>query len=451
MIPSWETRNGDKLTLPYHSHTQNQQRFGPKTNNGRRNYNNQRSFRSESKPFQQEQLGDKRDIRSVDAEKRDSVPETQQCPSTIDLKKLNNPKCNDIVDLAKCEKHIPLNERKSQPSVPNKSLNGDDEIADCINELEQLTSNEPRNWQKPFPLDNQTFVTIVHCVVSPTINCYVVQNQHTTKRKHLLDELKRLQHNDEAVECDKVTTNEVYCVQYENIYYRGCCLYKINSKEVLVRLIDVGLTFQTSISALRRLDARLKTIHAFAFEINFETLLDVCVGQTLRIESFSVDATGDAIHVTVAQDEKMHQQIELVPLPIGVPMEMFCLDYSNVDKGYITACEHNPEKIESINRLSDKIVRYLKNLGTTAGQHCPKVDEVCLVYHDSEHQWYRAECIKEMSADRFEMLFIDYGNTRMVSSCNIRKFVSEFAEPAIMHFCCIQGEFYRSVKCESCR
>lgn len=458
MISPWDTRNNENLALPYHSNSQNQHRFGPKNNNNnsRKNYNYQRSFRSESctRPALQEQLCDSGDIQTVDSKTHNSVLETQRCPLTV-FQKSNKPnsllketepplpsdsrKSDEIINLGitkRSENPIVLTQSKTQQLKPKKPLNWDEEITDSINELEQLMSNEPRSWQKPFPLKNETIVTITYFIESPTATCYVVQNQYKTKMTYLHDDMKRL--HSSIVDTIKIITNEVYCVQYEDNYYRCVCLYQINSKEVLVRLIDMGLTFQTQISAIKYLDPRFKTLHAFAFEINFETSLNVTVGQTLNIYSFSVDATG-TINVKLGQEEK-NNQIELVPLPTGIPMELFCLDYNKIDLGYISACIHDAKKIESINQLSDKIKNYLKMLGE-AGKYFPKLDEVCFVYHDCEHQWYRAECIKVINSDSFEVLFIDYGNTRIVNSTNIRKFVSEFAEPAIMHFCCISGKF----------
>lgn len=464
MISMRDTPNNENLALTYHSNTQNQNRFGPRVNNNYNNYyrkNNcyQRSYPiRETKPIRKE-LCDSGDVVTVDSgkthmldvKKQITIPEKQRCLLT-DLEKGNKQNSvrkdderptsrdlrdsDEIINLAD-GKHCPSTESKTVEQLPpKKSFNWDEEVTDHMTEMEQLMSNDSHNWKKPFPLNNATDVTVTYIVESPTINCWVTQNQYATKIEYLQDATKRI--HSEVGECHKIITDEVYCVQYKDIYYRGVCLYQINSKEVLVRLIDVGLIFQSPMTAIKSLDRRFKTINAFAFEINLETSLDVKIGQTLCIHSFSVDATG-TMDVKLVRYEK-NIQIEAVPLSTGVPLELFCLDYSNIEKGYISACIHDRKKIESINQLSGRIAAHLENLGETS-HYVPKLDEICLVYHDVDQQWYRAECIQEISADSFDVIFIDYGNTRIVNSSNIRKMVAEFTEPAIMHFCCVQGKF----------
>lgn len=436
-----DTHKSENLALSYHSNGQNQNRFGQRSNNFNRknNSNYQRPYRNEFhtmnvKPLR-EVLSNSGDIQTIDSgiipislSKKDN--------SEVDIDNKQSPVSSDsrnseeIINLA-LPKDLPLTDSQ----ISKKCLTWDKETTDPINALEALMSNDSKNWQKPFPLENKTNVAIVHFDESPAINCWVMQNQYTTKGKYLQDVIKRL-HSD-VVESPNIITNEIYSVQYKDVCYRGVCLYKVNSKEVLVRLIDVGLTFQSAINSIKCLDPRLKTINAFAFEINFDTKQDFSIGQKLCIYSFSVDATG-TMNVKLNPETESFR-LEILPLQTGVPLELFCLDYSNIEKGFVSACIHDPKKIESINGLCGKITDYLKNSGATEN-YVPKLDEICFAYHDFEHQWYRAECIKVISPNSFQILFIDYGNTRIVNSSNIRKLVSDFTEPAIMHFCYIQGK-----------
>lgn len=462
MISIRDTPSNENLALTYHSNTQNQNRFGPRVNNNnsyRKNNYYQRSYPvRETQPIRKE-LYDSGAIVTVDSgksqmldvTKQNTIPEKQKCLLT-ELEKRNKQNSvrkddklptskdsrdsDEIINLAE-GKHCQSTESKTQHLPPKKSLNWDEEVTDPImTQVEHLMSNDSQNWKKSFPLKNVTDVTVTYIVDTPTINCWVMQNEYVAKIEHLQDATKRI-HSEVGV-CHKIITDEVYCVQYKGIYHRGVCMYQINSKEVLVRLIDVGLVFQSPITAISSLDRRFKTINAFAFEINFETSQDVKIGQKLCIHSFTVNATG-TMDVKLVQDEKI-MQIEAVPLSTGVPLELFCLDYSNIEKGFISACIHDRKKIESINQLSGRIVAHLENLGET-GHYVPKLYEICLVYHDVDKQWYRAECIQEISADSFDVIFIDYGNTRIVNSSNVRKMVAEFTEPAIMHFCNLQGKF----------
>lgn len=480
----WDVRNKETMALSY-SNSQNQHRLGSQYNNGRKNNNYQRTYRRDVYTSTKQQplcesvdtltvdwIKNSTDNEIVDSKKNKEVLETQRCPLTY-LRRSDKPirketerlMLSDILDTNQSDEIINLGtagsekqnlreeiDSKTRQSMPTKSSNWNEEVND---ELDQLISNDSLRWKKYFPLEKGTVVSVTYFDESPTINCWVVQNQYASKRKHLEDAIKRLNGNIETDGSNEIIERNVYSVQYENIYYRCEYLHKINAKEALVGLIDVGKVIQTPIAAIKCLDKRLKSIYAFAFEINFEKPLNLQIGQTLIINSYSLNATGELnvklgpeeIHSDAKSgQEKKNHTIELTPLQMGVPLELFCLDYSNVGKGYISACIHDPQKIKSIDRLSNKIKDYWTKFGETEN-YCPNLDEICLVHHDSEGQWYRAECIEVITSDRFVVLFVDYGSTRIVSSSNIRKFVPKFMEPAaIMHLCCISGKFSVSIK-----
>ncbi|KAJ6647524.1 Tudor domain-containing 6 [Pseudolycoriella hygida] len=299
-------------------------------------------------------------------------------------------------------------------------------------------SSDLQTWRQHFPLENGASVTVLYFIETPTISCWVVQNQYVTKRKELLDEMRRLVRDAGVVAIDKIILGEVYCLKFEESYHRGECLYRIDSKNALFRLIDVGRTVQVEVSSVLTLHPLYKTEKAYAIEINFESPLAVTTGQILRIQSFRIDAVS-SIYVKVEEVGK-GDEIKLTSLPLGIPMELFCLDYSNLTNGIISVCKcesaEDTKKIDSINALSDKISDWVKE---KTENYSPKVEDVCFAYHDSDRQWYRAECLNKISSDIFEVLFIDYGCTRKVSSSNLRKFDPEFSEPAIMNFLRIDG------------
>lgn len=461
MFSMCDTRNGN-LALPYHnSDSPNQYNFGPKTNTYRRYKNYQRSFRNGSgshiRPI--EHNYESNDNRSVDLKKHNPVSESQRC-MTKDSQKpeglipiptgtkrpVSNGarKCDEPINLQplieESKKPIPLPQR-TQCTIPKEPLGCGKLITDLSSEVELLMSDEPQKWREPFALESGTQVTVQYFVETPTTTCWVMQNQHAKKKNYLLEDIKKLHCKIGALPRNEINEKKVYCVELDDIYYRGVVLCIINSKEVFVRLIDDGRALVTQISAIKKLDHRLKFINAFAIEINFESSLEIHIGQVLNIEKVSIDAVG-AMNVTLGKEENTYE-IPLLPLPLGVPMKLFCLDYSNVEMGYISASIHDHDKIESINGLSDKIVAYLRK-AEKAEKYYPKLDDLCLAYHDSEKQWYRAECIKVINMNCFEVLFIDYGLTKIVTSSNIRKIVPQFMEPAIMHFCRIYGKFLGS-------
>lgn len=162
-----------------------------------------------------------------------------------------------------------------------------------------------------------------------------------------------------------------------------------------------------------------------------------------RQKPFAVDANTTRNMTPVDKTiQSTHQPmtIETILIPEGVPIELFCLDSSKIENGYIAACIHDTRKIESINQLSEKIMAYLEALGTArTGTYSAKLDELCFAFHPFDRQWYRAECIAVMGADQFEIMFVDYGTTDVVSSANLRKFSGDFLEPSIMHYCSMKG------------
>lgn len=361
----------------------------------------------------------------------------------------------------------------SQPKESKDLADRNEEKNLLINGLEQLMSNDPKSWQLSFLINDDVLVTIVHVDEIPTTNCWAVQSQYFSKTKHMQYELKRLHCNNEVAGSQKIMTNEVYAIEYKDTYYRGVCLYRSSTKEVLVQLIDVGQTLQIPIHTIKVLDPRFKYINAFAFEVYLDKPENIVVGQILRTNRSAVNSAG-VMNVKMVEpiDEKIvssckrskkdetmpipagtteeqedeiisssshNNHIDTIPLPADGPIEMFCLDYSNIENGYISACVHDPEKIKSINKMSDDISNYLLTEGI-AGAYSPKLDETCFAYHDFDHQWYRAECIAVKGLDSFKVIFIDYGCTRTVRSLNLRKFSIKFNQPAIMHFCCIQGK-----------
>lgn len=465
-----DTRNGNNLALPYHSYNSdfpNHYNFGPRTNTYRKNNYYQRPFRNNNesnvKPIKPKNLDvDDSQKKNMVSQTGSTSKETQKSIEPIKqsnrLPKYDEPIINLEPLIKESKETLPW---QPIPKPMPKLIKPEEEKTDPYLELQQLLTNDPKNWKKPFPLENGTAVIVQHFVERPTASCWVIQNEHEQKINVLLQKLKQLHCHVDAVARNVIIPNEVYCVERDNIYHRGEVLYynPINSKEAFVRLIDDGRSFQTQISTIKDLRPQLKSINAFAIEINFENLIDVNVGQILRIEKAVTDAVGGinvklgkevtlaSCRVDVAANvnakfgkEEKPIEIELIPFPVNVPMELFCLDHSNIEMGYISACQHDRQKIESINGLSDKIKKYVET-SDTIKKYLPRLEEICLAYHDSEKQWYRAECIKILNPNCVEVLFIDYGNMKIVNIFNVRKIVPEFMEPAIMHFCRMHGKF----------
>lgn len=125
--------------------------------------------------------------------------------------------------------------------------------------------------------------------------------------------------------------------------------------------------------------------------------------------------------------------IEIVTLPSG--QKLFCLDYSNIAKGFISACINDVKAVAYIDSLIAKISDYCNR------QHQPYSPihgEVCLCKF--EDGWYRAVVSKVIDSSNFEIALIDYGNVMTTSSKGIRKIPKEYIHPCLTNKCYIKGE-----------
>lgn len=287
-------------------------------------------------------------------------------------------------------------------------------------------------------------VIVQHFTESPTATCWVIHQRHLQKRNKI-EKLLNFRRSLIATQAN-VKINEMYCVFLEGVYYRGKVLYRINNFEVLVLLIDYGRTSSIRISDMTLITQMPRHSNGLAFQINFTTLRNIALNESLRVRNVSVSSDG-VMNVQCIEEKKIftsysHNDLTVIPLPVDVPLELFCRDFSfvNIDMGYISVCHNDPEKIKSIDGLSQKIGSYLKETKDAAG-YSPEVNELCLGYVEDEGQWYRAKCVKEMLSESFKLLMIDYGAVYSVKSENIRKMVKEFMQPSIMHLCAISGKF----------
>lgn len=300
--------------------------------------------------------------------------------------------------------------------------------------------NSTLGGTEEFSFDEEIEVIVQHFTENPTTTCWVIQQSHLDKRKRIEKFINR-RRNFVAIQETEIQINEVYCVLLEGVYHRGKVLYRINYLEVLVHLIDNGRTLKTRTSAISLLTRKPSNSNGLAFQIEFVMLRTIEVDEVLRVHNISINSDG-VMSVRCIDENKIftYNDLTKIPLPIDVPIEMFCLDFSfiNIDMGYISVCQNDPEKIKSIDGIAEKISNYVDQGKDTI--YRPEANELCLAYVEDEGQWYRAKCIKEMLSNSFKLLLIDYGAVYSVKSGNIRKMVTEFMQPAIMHQCAISGK-----------
>lgn len=364
------------------------------------------------------------------------------------------------------QKHVPFVNRKGRyilQSRPRKTSTSSSECTELNSTEKDFSfSKTYRHWEKKelqididdvktnlpvkksieFSFDDVIEVVVQHFIESPTLACWVISQEDIEKSDQILKQIN-MHRSFEAIEDDKIKINHKYCVLFEGVYHRGVVIYRINSLEVLVHLIDNGRTLRTKTNALSQLKNVPANLDGLAIQIKFETMCSIAINELLRIRIVSIDSDG-MMNVCCVEEEKIFTQNDITstPLPENLPVELFCLGYTNIDKGYISVCQNDREKIKFIDDISNQISDYCNQTNDGQG-YTPKLNELCLAYFDEEGGWYRAKCVKEILSNTFDLLMIDYGPVFPVKSKNIRKMTKEFiVQPLIMHRCVINGKFF---------
>lgn len=128
--------------------------------------------------------------------------------------------------------------------------------------------------------------------------------------------------------------------------------------------------------------------------------------------------------------------IQIVGLRDG--QKLFCLDFSNIEKGFISASINDVKAVAFIDSLCSKTSDYCNRQYQS---YSPQPGEVCLCKFE-DNQWYRALVSKVIDSSTFEVTSIDYGNMTTVSSKDVRKIPKEFVHPCLMNKCNIKGESF---------
>ncbi len=304
------------------------------------------------------------------------------------------------------------------------------------------TKFQSKKWFEEFLFGEVTEVVVQYFSDNPTTTCWVIQRNDVDRRDAISKSLN-VHRGFDTLDPDDIKLDQVYNVQFQGVCHRGLVLHRLNSSEVWVRLIDNGRSFRARIATIRKLHQMPPTdLKGLAFEINFETLRSIRIDEVLRVENISHNSDG-AIDVRFVADKKSFtdKDIEPIPLPVNVPLEMFCLDYSNIHLGYISVCQNDRKKIEAVSEISDQISRCCKGTGCDDKNYCPKLNELCLAYTEDDGQWYRSKCVENVMPSVYRLEMIDYGAVEEVSMKNIRRMTQDFIDPPIIkHHCTIFGK-----------
>lgn len=180
--------------------------------------------------------------------------------------------------------------------------------------------------------------------------------------------------------------------------------------------------------------------NAYAFPIKFKNPRNAEMGTCIKVKKVSTER--DVITVVVDGEADVTpnmitmNDIDVVPLPLGANINLICLDFSNVGSGYVSLCVADTKAVKFIADMGPQMSKYCDE---TKDEHCPQATELCLAKFEDDG-WFRALTLKVIEPNKFEIMFIDYGNIVTVDSSVIRKMTDDFTHPCLMNPCYIKGE-----------
>ena len=80
----------------------------------------------------------------------------------------------------------------------------------------------------------------------------------------------------------------------------------------------------------------------------------------------------------------------------------------------------------AIDFLVSQMCQYYQNSATSINPINPVIGAFCAALFSQDHQWYRAKIIKVFSNQQVEVIFVDYGNSEVISLSATRELTSEF-------------------------
>lgn len=150
--------------------------------------------------------------------------------------------------------------------------------------------------------------------------------------------------------------------------------------------------------------------NAYAFPIKFKKPRVAEVGSSIKVKKVSTER--DVITVVVENEVDATtnmitmSDIDVAPLPEGENQSVTCLDFSNIKSGYVSLCIHNAKALQYIDEMGRKITKHCEE---TKEEYRPQVNEMCLAKFE-EDGWFRAVTLKVNEPNKFEIMFIDFGN-----------------------------------------
>ncbi|KAG4068008.1 hypothetical protein HA402_010694 [Bradysia odoriphaga] len=371
---------------------------------------------------------------NVEPPKQQKVePPQQQKVEPPKQQKVEPPKQQNV-EPPKQQKVEPLKQQNIAPKQQN--IEPPKKTESELSPVEQLTSGP---WMKPFPMDENAVVDITIQYVAPDGTAWVSLTKKENENTILLRKVNKIVSVASTPNPTDIKVNALFLVPFEDIYYRGVVLRPVTSNDtVLIRLVDFGNEVECGIGQLKSALPSVCEANAYAFPIKFKNPRNAEIGNCMKVKKVSterdvitviVDGEADVTPNMITMDD-----IDVVPLPVGANQDLICLDYSNVGSGYVSLCTPDEKAVKFIEDMGLQMSKYCEE---TKDEYCPQATELCLAKFEDEG-WFRALTLKVIEPNKFEIMFIDYGNIATVNSSAIRKMTDDFTHPCLMNACYIK-------------
>ncbi|KAJ6638745.1 Protein distal antenna [Pseudolycoriella hygida] len=351
------------------------------------------------------------------------------CPGCINQAENINP----IAQTIELSKQIQTEQKKCVAPKPTNELPKPIRV-EPIPQEKELTTDA---WMESFPINENEFVEVLVQYIAPDNTVWVTPVQYDAANNNLLREINKKRSTTSRPNLKDITVNSLFCVPFEGIHYRGVVVKPVSSKgTVLLRLVDFGNEIELPVGELRKPLPVMNDQKAYAFPITFKKSHNVEIANLISIKKDSME--GDVMSVIVKGKNAIYTManIETVPIPLGSTVKLYCLDFTNIECGYISACILDEDALKHIDEMTVTISDYCDDCYLEDGYR-PQVGELCLAKFKDDI-WYRAVTLQTVDTDSFEIQLIDYGNIFTVKSASIRKMPDDFMHRCLMNLCYIK-------------
>ena len=324
------------------------------------------------------------------------------------------------------------------------------------------------------PPENDVDVYVTH-VISPS-DFYIQPSSFESRLTDLAEQLTQCYDGDTGQELTMLdfTVGSVCCARYsaDGSWYRAM-IDSVMDDTVSVTFVDYGNSDAVSRSDVRQLTERFASIPACAWHCRLAVGPDsaTCWTDTQQQSFADLTAAGEKLLACsfVSRSESPYPVI-LRDGEVNIGQELYCtvdVAVTEDDAAIVLSdlpvpdCPSDATEVcitsalspsdfyvqltsvdDELSQLADNLMNYYECI---AGSECQlmsvDIGSVCCARYSADSAWYRALVTDVVSTDEVRVLFIDYGNTDIVSrSADVRPLRAKFRTKApYVYHCALAG------------